>query len=64
MPIFENDFFPSNVSPVQEAMQILDGVAYLTPVLRPLFFDDQCGGAVYFECENFQRTGALKFRGA
>lgn len=36
----------------------------MTPVLRSSFFDDQCGGAVFLKCENFQRTGAFKFRGA
>jgi threonine dehydratase len=51
-------------SHVQQAAKILDGVAYWTPVLRSSFFDDQCGGSVFLKCENLQRTGAFKFRGA
>ncbi len=51
-------------SHVQQAAKILDGVAYVTPVLRSSFLDDQCGGTVFLKCENLQRTGAFKFRGA
>ncbi|MDH5429292.1 MAG: threonine/serine dehydratase, partial [Nitrospirota bacterium] len=46
------------------AAKILDGVVYVTPVLRSSFLDDQCGGTVFLKCENLQRTGAFKFRGA
>jgi len=51
-------------SHVQQASKILEGVAYHTPVLRSSFLDDRCGGTVFLKCENFQRTGAFKFRGA
>ena len=51
-------------SHVQQAAKILDGVVYVTPVLRSSFLDDQCGGTVFLKCENLQRTGAFKFRGA
>jgi threonine dehydratase len=35
-----------------------------TPVLTSRTLDLQCGGSVYFKCENLQRVGAFKFRGA
>jgi threonine dehydratase len=51
-------------SHVQQAAKILEGVAYVTPVLRSSFLDERCGGTVFLKCENLQRTGAFKFRGA
>jgi threonine dehydratase len=35
-----------------------------TPVLTSRTFDGLCGGSVYFKCENLQKVGAFKFRGA
>ncbi len=55
--------FPT-FSHVQQAAKILQEVVYQTPVLRASFLDDRCGGTVLLKCENFQRTGAFKFRGA
>jgi threonine dehydratase len=49
---------------LQEARGILDGVARRTPVLRSATLDSQLGCTLYFKCENLQRTGAFKFRGA
>jgi len=42
----------------------LDGHAYRTPVLRSQAADALLGAEVVFKCENLQRTGAFKFRGA
>ena len=42
----------------------LDGFAHRTPVLRSRFADALLGAEVVFKCENFQRSGAFKFRGA
>lgn len=42
----------------------LDGHAYRTPVLRSRFADALLGAEVVFKCENFQRSGSFKFRGA
>jgi threonine dehydratase len=42
----------------------LRGVAHRTPVLRSRTLDDRAGGEVLLKCENFQRMGAFKFRGA
>ena len=42
----------------------LRGVAHRTPVLRSRALDERVGAQVHLKCENFQRTGAFKFRGA
>jgi threonine dehydratase len=42
----------------------LDGHAHRTPVLRSRFVDALLGAEVAFKAENFQRSGAFKFRGA
>ena len=38
--------------------------AHVTPVLRCASLDALSGAQLYFKCENFQRVGAFKFRGA
>jgi threonine dehydratase len=40
------------------------GHAHRTPVLRSRTADERLGAEVFFKCENFQRVGAFKFRGA
>jgi len=35
-----------------------------TPVLTSRAVDSRCGGEIFFKCENFQKVGAFKFRGA
>ena len=49
---------------VIEAARRLDGHALHTPVMRSRTANTQLGAAVFFKCENLQRTGAFKFRGA
>ncbi len=49
---------------VRAAAQRLQGHAHRTPVLRSASLDQQLGAQVFFKCENFQRMGAFKFRGA
>lgn len=49
---------------VVDAAQRLRGIAHRTPVLRSSTADDMLGAQVFFKCENLQRTGAFKFRGA
>jgi threo-3-hydroxy-L-aspartate ammonia-lyase len=46
------------------AAQRLDGVAHRTPVLTSRSADRLTGARLFFKCENLQRTGAFKFRGA
>ncbi|WP_448563861.1 threo-3-hydroxy-L-aspartate ammonia-lyase [Trichothermofontia sp.] len=46
------------------AAQRLAGQANLTPVMTSRTVNQLTGAEVFFKCENFQRTGAFKFRGA
>jgi threo-3-hydroxy-L-aspartate ammonia-lyase len=49
---------------VREAAERLRHVATRTPVVSSRTVDTLVGGQVYFKCENLQRGGAFKFRGA
>src|SRR5204863_8125029 len=49
---------------VQAAARVLEGVAHRTPVLTSRTIDALTGARVFFKCENLQRMGAFKFRGA
>ena len=42
----------------------LEGHAHRTPVMRSRTADARWGAQFFFKCENFQRMGAFKFRGA
>lgn len=46
------------------AAKRIEGRAHRTPVLTSRTFDALTGAQVFFKCENFQRGGAFKFRGA
>ena len=51
-------------SDVLGAAQRLGAVAHRTPVMTSRTLDALVGARVYLKCENFQRGGAFKFRGA
>jgi threo-3-hydroxy-L-aspartate ammonia-lyase len=51
-------------SDVTAAAEALQGVATRTPVLSSRQADAASGARLFFKCENFQRAGAFKFRGA
>ncbi|HET9391958.1 MAG TPA: threo-3-hydroxy-L-aspartate ammonia-lyase [Candidatus Rubrimentiphilum sp.] len=53
-----------DVEAVRAAAARLRGVAHRTPVLRSHTLDELVGGEVFLKCENLQRMGAFKFRGA
>ena len=46
------------------ARERLEGQAHRTPVMTARTLDERVGAAVHLKCENFQRMGAFKFRGA
>jgi threonine dehydratase len=52
------------ITDIQAAQQRLLGIAYQTPVITSNTFNKLTKSQVFFKCENFQRTGAFKFRGA
>lgn len=49
---------------MQDAARQLEGVAHRTPVITSHTLDELCGARISLKCENFQRIGAFKFRGA
>jgi threonine dehydratase len=49
---------------VKDAAARLRGVAHVTPVMTSRMLNDFLGAEVFLKCENFQRIGAFKFRGA
>ncbi|HEY7790534.1 MAG TPA: threo-3-hydroxy-L-aspartate ammonia-lyase [Vicinamibacterales bacterium] len=49
---------------VETAAGRLAGVAHKTPVITSRTVDARTGARVFFKCENLQRMGAFKFRGA
>ncbi|MGW1777620.1 threo-3-hydroxy-L-aspartate ammonia-lyase [Streptomyces sp. NPDC002143] len=55
---------PITLDDVRDAAARLKGVAHRTPVLRSRTLDRIVGAEILLKCENFQRVGAFKFRGA
>jgi threonine dehydratase len=49
---------------VAAAAKRLAGRAHRTPIMTSRQVDERTGCGVFFKCENFQRMGAFKFRGA
>ncbi len=49
---------------IEAAAARLQGQANLTPVITSRTVNDRTRSQVFFKCENFQRTGSFKFRGA
>ena len=49
---------------IEDARQRLRGVAVQTPLDRSRALSDHVGGPVFIKCENLQRTGSFKIRGA
>jgi threonine dehydratase len=49
---------------VVDASTRLEGAAKVTPVMTSRTIDEEIGAKVFFKCDNFQRTGSFKFRGA
>lgn len=49
---------------IKEAKRRLTGIAHKTPVVISKTLNELAGAEVFLKCENFQRTGAFKFRGA
>jgi threo-3-hydroxy-L-aspartate ammonia-lyase len=49
---------------IEQAADRIKDLAHKTPVLRSTIADEMSGAQLFFKCENFQRMGAFKFRGA
>jgi threonine dehydratase len=53
-----------NVDMIQEARERIGSRIHRTPVLTSRQFNEAVGKEVFFKCENLQRAGAFKIRGA
>jgi len=58
-----NKSLPSIID-VERARSRIAAHARITPVLRDEQLDAEIGARLFFKCENLQRVGAFKFRGA
>ncbi|HYK22590.1 MAG TPA: pyridoxal-phosphate dependent enzyme, partial [Pyrinomonadaceae bacterium] len=49
---------------IKEARERIAGRIHRTPIVTSRQFNEATGKEVFFKCENFQRAGAFKIRGA
>src|ERR1700709_177027 len=49
---------------VEAAAELLEGIVRRTPMWHSRGLADRVGGPVWLKCENLQRTGSFKIRGA
>lgn len=55
---------PITYADIVAAADRLVGIAHRTPVVTSATADERTGATIFFKCENQQRMGAFKFRGA
>ena len=55
---------PIGIDDIVQAAKRLEPWAHRTPVLTSRTLDERSGAGVFLKCENLQRVGAFKFRGA
>ena len=53
-----------NIETIRETAQRIEPYVHRTPVATSRYFNERLGADVHFKCENFQKTGAFKIRGA
>ncbi len=58
-----NDLLPERVQ-LEQALEVVRAELHLTPLMRSSRIDRALGCSVWFKCENFQKTGSFKARGA
>ena len=64
MTLTTKNLQPVTFHDVENAAKRLDGVAHSTPVMTSRTLNELTGNDLFLKCENFQRMGAFKFRGA
>src|SRR5580704_9807413 len=52
------------VEDITAAREVFSGILLETPLLHSRVLSERIGGPVYLKCENLQRTGSFKARGA
>jgi threonine dehydratase len=60
----ERDFYIPTFDDVLEARERIKPYIHRTPVLTSSYFNQLTGAELFFKCENFQKAGAFKLRGA
>jgi len=55
---------PPRLEQIRQAADRIRPYVHRTPVLTCRTINDMVGAEIYFKCENFQKAGAFKFRGA
>ena len=60
----ERDFYIPTFDDVLEARERIKPYIHRTPVLTSSYFNQLTGAELFFKCENFQKAGAFKVRGA
>jgi len=55
---------PVTFADIEAAAARLEGIAHRTPVMTSRTADGKTDGSLFFKCENSQRAGAFKIRGA
>jgi len=56
--------FLPNFTDIEKAQQIVKKYAHRTPVFTSISINKIVGAELFFKCENLQKVGAFKFRGA
>ena len=55
---------PLDLEDIREAAERIRPYVHRTPVLTSMYFNRRLGAEVFFKCENFQKAGSFKARGA
>ena len=61
---FQEQSYCINFEDVKAAESVVKSYVHYTPLMTCSFLDKLCGRNVFLKCENFQKTGSFKFRGA
>jgi threonine dehydratase len=64
MSVLSQTTFPVTVDDVIAASERIGELVHRTPVLTSRLFNREAGVSAFFKCENLQRGGAFKLRGA
>jgi threonine dehydratase/serine racemase len=56
--------YAANLAAIRAAAARIEGAIHRTPVMTSAALDSLCGRSLFFKCENLQKVGAFKMRGA
>lgn len=62
--IKDSDAFVPSIEDVREAHERIKPYIHQTPILTSSYLNQLTGATLFFKCENFQKAGAFKVRGA